>query len=182
MQRNTVACSNTSLSGGKGCVATVLSTSCRHWLLSACAYNSWQHAIMISLKADVHLKRSSRLINGGENSGSAFAAFVISLVQHGKHFRECHSWPSHLQADLVAACQRDTNLGMGGEQQPWQILLKDATIIGHLPREFSRVFWHFLRHRDHHFWSYWSKKAWFSHSLHSSYYLARFDVLLFTFS
>ena len=25
-------------------------------------------------------------------------------------------------------------------------LLKDATVIGHVPRKFSRVFWHFLRH------------------------------------
>ena len=28
---------------------------------------------------------------------------------------------SHLQADLAAACRRDTNLGTGGRQQPaWQ--------------------------------------------------------------
>ena len=24
-------------------------------------------------------------------------------------------------------------------------LLKDATVVGHVPREFSQVFWHFLR-------------------------------------
>ena len=27
-------------------------------------------------------------------------------------------------------------------------LLKHATILGHGPREFTRVFWHFLRHRE----------------------------------
>ena len=46
--------------------------------------------------------------------GGAFAASVISLFQHGrtssKYFGEHHSWPSHLQADLAAACWRDTNL------------------------------------------------------------------------
>ena len=25
-------------------------------------------------------------------------------------------------------------------------LVKDATVVAHVPREFSRVFWHFLRH------------------------------------
>ena len=47
--------------------------------------------------------------------GSAFAASVKSLVQPGrvssKYFGERHSWQSHLQADLAAACLRDTNLG-----------------------------------------------------------------------
>ena len=27
-------------------------------------------------------------------------------------------------------------------------LLKHATVLGHVPREFSQVFWHFLRHRE----------------------------------
>ena len=63
------------------------------------------------------------LVNGWENSGgSAFAASVKPFVQHGrassKYFGERHSWPSYLQADLVAACRRDTNLGTGGGQQP----------------------------------------------------------------
>ena len=46
--------------------------------------------------------------------GGAFAAPVKPLVQHGrvssKYFGERHLWPSHLQADLAAACRRDTNL------------------------------------------------------------------------
>ena len=53
---------------------------------------------------------------------SAFTVSVISLVQLGrassKYFGEHHLCPSHLQADLAAACRRDTNLGTGGEQQP----------------------------------------------------------------
>ena len=59
---------------------------------------------------------------GGKIVGSAFAAPVKPLVQHGRasseYFGERHSWPSHLQADLAAACQRDTNLGTGEGQQP----------------------------------------------------------------
>ena len=54
--------------------------------------------------------------------GGAFTASIKPLVQHGrassKYFAECHLWPSHLQADLAAACRRDTNLGMGEGQQP----------------------------------------------------------------
>ena len=56
---------------------------------------------------------------GGEIVGGAFAA--EPLGQRGgassKYFGEHHSWPSHLQADLEAACRRDTNLGTGGGQQ-----------------------------------------------------------------
>ena len=59
--------------------------------------------------------RNSRLIMGGKIVGSAFAASVKSLFQPGrvssKYFGERHSWQSHLQADLAAACLRDTNLG-----------------------------------------------------------------------
>jgi len=58
----------------------------------------------------------------GKIVGGAFAASAKLLVQHGrassKYFRERHSWPLHLQADLAAASQRDTNLGMGGGLQP----------------------------------------------------------------
>ena len=49
--------------------------------------------------------------------GGAFAASVKPGRASSKYFRECHSWPSHLQADLAAACLRDTNLGTGGGQQ-----------------------------------------------------------------
>ena len=74
------------------------------------------------LTADMRLTRNSCLINGWENSGRAFAASVKLLIQHGRAskqvFGERHSWPSHLQADLEAACRRDTNLGTGGGQQP----------------------------------------------------------------
>ena len=59
---------------------------------------------------------------GGKIVGGAFAASVKLLVPHGrassKYFGECHLWQSHLQADLEAACRRDTNLEMGGELQP----------------------------------------------------------------
>ena len=54
--------------------------------------------------------------------GGAFGAFAASVNPLGrassKYFGERHLWPSHLQADLVAACRRDTNLGMGGGLQP----------------------------------------------------------------
>ena len=51
--------------------------------------------------------------SSNENTAVLFAASVISLVrvQASTFFGECYSWPSHLQADLAAACRRDTNLG-----------------------------------------------------------------------
>ena len=77
--------------------------------------------------------------------GGAFAASVKPFVQHGrassKYFGERHSWPSHLQADLAAACRRDTNLGTGGEQQPqFAVSVSLLTVLGHVPREFLRCF------------------------------------------
>ena len=125
----------------------------RRWLLSACAYNSWQQGNM-RLTADIRLT-NSRLINGGKIVGGAFAASVKPLIQNGrassKYFGEHHSWPSHLQADLAAACRRDANLGTGGGLKPWQFVVslpKHATVLGHVLREFSWVFWHFLRHGE----------------------------------
>ena len=54
--------------------------------------------------------------------GGAFAASVKPLIQYdrasSKYFGERHSWPSHLQVELAAACRRDTSLGTGGGQQP----------------------------------------------------------------
>ena len=62
---------------------------------------------------------------GGKIVGGAFTASVKPLVQHGrassKYLGERHSWLSHLQADLEAACRRDSNFGTRGGQQPWQI-------------------------------------------------------------
>ena len=59
--------------------------------------------------------------------GGTFGASVNAFVQHGrvssKYFAELHSWLSHLQADLAAACRRDINLGTGGGQQPCQICM-----------------------------------------------------------
>ena len=73
------------------------------------------------LTADMRSTRNSHLINGWKIVGGAFAASVKLLVQHGrassKYVGERHSWPSHLQADLKAACREDTNLGTGGGQQ-----------------------------------------------------------------
>ena len=47
---------------------------CRCWLLSACAYNSWQQGTM-RLTADVRLTKNSCLINGCKNSGWCFRYF-----------------------------------------------------------------------------------------------------------
>ena len=68
--------------------------------------------------------------------------------QARKYFEEHHLWPSHLQADLEAAC-RSLEWEEDNNRDKFTVsLLKDATVLGHGPREFSRVFWHFLRHGE----------------------------------
>ena len=89
----------------------------RHWLLSTCAYNCWQQGNM-RLTADVRLTRNSRSINGCENSGWGFRCFRYIARST---WQSVISWPWYLQADLAAACRRDTNLRRGGGQQPLQI-------------------------------------------------------------
>ena len=84
---------------------------------------------------------------GGEIVGGAFAASIKPLIQHGRasseYFGEHHLWPSHLQADLAATCQRDANLGTGGGQQPWQIRCQSSQACycpGHVPQSFRGCF------------------------------------------
>ena len=140
----------------------VLSTHAYHrcWLLSECTSNSWQ-------QGNMRLTRNSRLINGWEKAGGAFAAPVKLLVQHhigrasSEYFGECHSWPSHLQTHLAAACQRDTNLGTGEEQRP----CCQSSQACYCPwpcslRVFAGVLAFPQARRDHHLWSYQSKIAW----------------------
>ena len=74
-------------------------------------------------------------------------ASVKPFVQHGrvssKYFGERYSWPSHLQADLMAACQRDTNLEreVGYNHDKFVVsLLKHATVLGHVPQNFCGCF------------------------------------------
>ena len=81
---------------------------------------------------------------GGKIVGGAFAASVKPLIQHGrassKYFGERHSWPSHFQADLAAACRRDTNLETGGGLQPRQIRRQSSQALGHVPQSFRSCF------------------------------------------
>ena len=76
---------------------------------------------------------------GGKIVGGAFAASMKPLVQHGRalttYFGECHS---HLQADLVAACQRHNLLSVISS-----MLLSLAMFL-----ECSQVFWYFLRYGE----------------------------------
>ena len=51
-------------------------------------------------------------------------------------------WPSYLQADLAVVCRRDTlEREEGNNHDKFAVsLLKHATVLGRVPREFSRVF------------------------------------------
>ena len=63
--------------------------------------------------------------------------------RQSKYFGERHSWPSHLQADPEAACQRDTNLEREEDNNHDKFavsLLKDTTVLGHGPCKFCRCF------------------------------------------
>ena len=83
--------------------------------------------------------------------GSAFAASVISLVriQASTFFRECYSW-HHIYKQiwrLLVGEILTLELEEGNNHDKFAVsLLKHATILGHVPREFLWMFWHFLRH------------------------------------
>ena len=85
--------------------------------------------------------------------GGAFAASILSLVQHGRvsskyfesvihghHIYKQIWWP--LVGEIVTLEREE-----GNNHDKFAVsLLKDATVVGHVPQEFSQVFWHFLRH------------------------------------
>ena len=117
----------------------------RRWLLSACTYNSWQ-------QGNMRLTRNSRLINGWENSRRGIHCF---------HKTSRSTWQSVKQVlwrvSFVAVTFTSRSGGCLSETLTleWEkgndhsvSLLKHATVLGHVPWEFSRVFWHFLRHGE----------------------------------
>ena len=86
------------------------------------------------LTADVHLTRNSRLINGCESSGRCFRCFryiARSTWQSAKQI-----WRP-LVREIVTLEQEEGNKN---NDKFVVSLLKDATVIGHVSREFSRVF------------------------------------------
>ena len=108
------------------------------------------------LTADMRLTRNSRLISGWENSGRCFRCFFKTA---------CSTWQS-VKASTLESIIRGRHVykqiwrPLGGEILTLELeednnhdkfavsLLKDATVLGHGPREFLQVFWHFLRHGE----------------------------------
>ena len=80
--------------------------------------------------------------------GGAFAASVKPLIQHGRasgrYFEERHSWRSrHIYKQIwrplveeILTLEREE----GNNHDKFAISLKYATVLGHVPREFSWVF------------------------------------------
>ena len=81
------------------------------------------------LTADVRLTRNSRLINGCKIVGGAFPASVrTSESRSGGRF-----------VRVILTLEREE----GNNHDKFDVsLLKDATVVGHVLREFSRM-WHF---------------------------------------
>jgi len=87
--------------------------------------------------------------------GGAFAASVKPLVQHehqtstnlesvtrGRHNYK-QIWRPLVGEILTLEREEGNNCDKFAVS-----LLKHASVLGHVPREFSRVFWHFLRHGE----------------------------------
>ena len=72
------------------------------------------------LTADMRLARNSRLINGWEIVGGAFAASVKpNMAERQASTLESIIRGRHIYKQIVAAAiRRDTNLGTGGRLQP----------------------------------------------------------------
>ena len=82
------------------------------------------------LTADVRLARNSHLINECESTGQCFRCFCNIT---------CSTWQSAKQIWqlLVGTLEREE----GNNNDKFAVsLLKDATVIGHVSQEFSRVF------------------------------------------
>ena len=90
---------------------------------------------------------------GAEIVSGAFAAWVkpFNIAECQASTLESVIRGRHIQVDLAAACWRDTNLRTeeGNNRDKFTVsLLKHATVLGHVPREFLQEFWHFLRHGE----------------------------------
>ena len=107
------------------------------------------------LTADMRLTRNSRLMNGWKIVGDVFGVSIKPLVQHGKasnkYFGE-HIRGRHIYKQIwrplvgeILTLEREK----GNNHAKFAVsLLKHATVPGHVPREFSRLSWHFLRHGE----------------------------------
>ena len=116
----------------------------RRWLLSACAYNSWQ-------QGNMRLTRNSHLISGWEIVGGAFAASKQSVKLAFWRASFVAVTFTSKSGGCLSVKLWNTNLGMGGGLQPWQIHCQSSQAC-YCPwpcsSEFSWVFWHFLRHGE----------------------------------
>ena len=101
----------------------------RCWLLSACAYNSWQHRNMC-LTADVHLTKNSCLINGCENSGRYFHCFRY-MTRSTWQFHGCFGTSSGTEGPSLVQAFRCSSYYL--THFAWHILLKvQSSFIKHM--------------------------------------------------
>ena len=115
--------------------------------------------------------------------GRPFAASVTLLIPTWQSVIRGHHIYKHIWQPLVGemlTLEREE----GNNHDKFAVsLLKNATVIGHVPEEFSRVFWHFLSHKGIITCELTGQKkcgnGLDTHSLHSSYYES--TVLLATF-
>ena len=66
---------------------------------------------------------------------------TLESVIRGHHIYKQIWWP--LLGEILTLEREEDN----NRDKFAVCLLKDATVVGHVPREFLWVFWHFLRHR-----------------------------------
>ena len=67
-------------------------------------------------------------------------ASTLESVIHGHHL--CKQIWQPLVGEMLALEREE-----GNNHDKFAVsLLKESTVVGHVPRQFSRVFWHFLRH------------------------------------
>ena len=133
------------------------------------------------LTADMRLTRK-RL--GGKIVGDAFADSVKPLVQHvrasSKYFGERHLWP-HIYKQIWRPLIGEIILTLEQEEgNSHDSLLKQATVLGHVPQSFHRCFGTSSGterplHRETITCEVTSKKRGRASSLRSLYYWTRFS-------
>ena len=98
--------------------------------------------------------------------GGAFTASIKLLVQHGRASskyigeRGRHIYKQIWRPLVGEISTLEREEGNNNHDKFAVSLLKHATVLGHVPREFLRVFWQFLRHRETITCKFTLKKAW----------------------
>ena len=75
------------------------------------------------------------------SAGERQHVFVKDSVIRGHHVSKKH-WTPQIREKLIVSQES----GNRHDRRAVAVMKEDRTVVGHVPREFSRTFWHFISH------------------------------------